>query len=87
MWSTCMNNNNNNNNNNQSLIYAHIYIRPTAQEQKKSVQVQRNRLKRAERMMVYEVCACGVSLNDRKRSDELLSRLGIDCVEEKIQRA
>ena len=46
-----------------------------------------NRLKRAERMMVYEVCACGVSLNDRKRSDELLSHLGIDCVEEKIQRA
>ena len=36
------NNNNNNNNNNQSLIYAHIYIRPTAQEQKNSVQVIRN---------------------------------------------
>ena len=34
--------NNNNNNNNQSLIYAHIYIRPTAQEQKNSVHVIRN---------------------------------------------
>ena len=32
------NNNNNNNNNNQSIIYVHIYIRPTAQEQKNSVQ-------------------------------------------------
>ena len=32
----------NNNNNNQSLIYAHIYIRPTAQEQKNNVQVIRN---------------------------------------------
>ena len=39
---TCHYNNNNNNNNNQSLIYAHIYIRPTAQEQKNSVQVIRN---------------------------------------------
>jgi hypothetical protein len=28
-----------------------------------------------------------VSLKDRKRSDELLSRLGIECVENKIQRA
>ena len=46
-----------------------------------------NRLRRAERMMVYEGCACGVSLNDRKRSDELLSRSGIECVEAKIQRA
>ena len=38
----CFYNNNNNNNNNQSLIYAHIYIRPTAQEQKNSVHVIRN---------------------------------------------
>ena len=29
---------------------------------------------------------CGVSLKDRKRSDELLNRLGIECVENKIQR-
>ena len=28
-----------------------------------------------------------MSLNDRKRSDELLNRLGIECVEAKIQRA
>ena len=28
-----------------------------------------------------------MSLNDRKHSDELLSCLGIECVEEKIQRA
>ena len=36
------------------------------------------RLGRAERMMVLRMC--GVSLKDRKRSDELLSRLGIECV-------
>ena len=28
-----------------------------------------------------------MSLNDRKRSDEILSHLGIECVEAKIQRA
>ena len=39
---------------------------------------------RAERMMVRRMC--GVSLKDRKRSDELLSRLGIEGVEKKIQR-
>ena len=43
------------------------------------------RLERAERMMVQRMC--GVSLKDRKRSDELLSRLGIECVENKIERA
>ena len=43
------------------------------------------RLRRAERMMVRRMC--GVSLKDRKRSDELLSHLGIECVENKIQRA
>ena len=42
------------------------------------------RLRRAERMMVRRMC--GVSLKDRKRSDELLNRLGIECVENKIQR-
>ena len=36
-------------------------------------------------MMVQKMC--GVSLKDRKRSDVLLSRLGIECVEDKIQRA
>ena len=41
---------------------------------------------RAERIN-YEGCACGVSLNDKKHSDELLSRLGIECVDDKIQRA
>ena len=30
---------------------------------------------------------CGVSLKDRKSRDELLSRLGIECVEDKIQGA
>ena len=35
-------------------------------------------------MMVRRMC--GVSLKDRKRSDELLNRLGIECVENKIQR-
>ena len=34
-------------------------------------------------MMVRRMC--GVSLKDRKRSDELLNRLGIECVENKIQ--
>ena len=29
---------------------------------------------------------CGVSLKDRKRSDELMIRLGIESVENKIQR-
>ena len=43
------------------------------------------RLGRAERMMVRWMC--GVSLKDRKHSDELLSRLGIECVENKIQRS
>ena len=43
------------------------------------------RLRREERMMARRMC--GVSLKDRKRSDELLSRLGIECVENKIQRA
>ena len=43
------------------------------------------RLRRAERMMVRRMC--GVFLKDRKRSDELLSHLGIECVENKIQRA
>ena len=42
------------------------------------------KLMRTERMMVRRMC--GVSLKDRKRSDELLSRLGIECVEKKIQR-
>ena len=42
------------------------------------------KLMRTERMMVRRMC--GVSLKDRKRSDELLSRLGIECVETKIQR-
>ena len=37
------------------------------------------RLKRAERMMVQRMC--GVSLKDRKCSDELLSPLGIECVQ------
>ena len=43
------------------------------------------RLRRAERMIVRRMC--GVSLKDRKRSNELLSHLGIECVENKIQRA
>ena len=43
------------------------------------------RLERAERMMVQRMC--GVSLKHRKRSDELLSRLGIECFKNKIQRA
>ena len=43
------------------------------------------RLGRAERMMVRKMC--GVSLKDRKHRDELLSHLGIECVENKIQRA
>ena len=42
------------------------------------------RFRRAERMMVQRMC--GVSSKDRKRSYELLSRLGIACVENKIQR-
>ena len=42
------------------------------------------KLMRTERMMVRRMC--GVSLKDRKRSDELLSRLGIEGVEKKIQR-
>ena len=41
-------------------------------------------LRRAERMMVRRMC--GVSLKDRKRSDELLNSLGIECIENKIQR-
>ena len=43
------------------------------------------RLRRADRMMVRRRCV--VSLKDRKRSDELSSRLGIECVQNKIQRA
>ena len=43
------------------------------------------RLRRAERMMVQRIFK--ESLKDRKRSDELLSRLSIECVENKIQRA
>ena len=39
-----------------------------------------HRLGRAERMMVRRMR--GLSLKDRKRNDELLSRLGIECVEE-----
>ena len=42
------------------------------------------KLMRTERMMVTRIC--GVSLKDRKPSDELLSHLGIECVETKIQR-
>ena len=34
-------------------------------------------LRRAETMMVRRMC--GVSLKDRKCSDELLNRLGIEC--------
>ena len=41
-----------------------------------------DRLRRAERRMVRRMC--GVSLKDRKRSDDFLSRLGIECVENKI---
>ena len=36
------------------------------------------RLGKAERVMVRRMC--GVSLEDRKRSNELLSCLGIECV-------
>ena len=36
-------------------------------------------------MMVRRMC--GVSLKDRKGSDELWSHLGIECIENKIQRA
>ena len=43
-----------------------------------------DRLGRAERMIIRRMC--GLSLKDRKRSDELLSRLGTECVENKIQR-
>ena len=43
------------------------------------------RLGRAKRMMVRRMF--GVSSKNRKRSDELLSRLGTECVENKIQRA
>ena len=44
-----------------------------------------DRLGRAERMIVRRMC--GLSLKNRKRSDELLSHLGRECVENKIQRA
>ena len=44
-----------------------------------------DRLGRSERMMVRKMR--GVSLNDRKHSDELLSRSDIECVKDKIQRA
>ena len=30
---------------------------------------------------------CGVSLKDKKHREELLSQSGIECVEDKIQRA
>ena len=43
------------------------------------------RLGKAERMMVRRMC--GVSLKERKCSDELSSYLGIESVENKIQRA
>ena len=43
------------------------------------------RLGRAERLMGQRMR--GVSIKDRKRGDELLSHLGIECVENKIQRA
>jgi hypothetical protein len=46
-----------------------------------------DRLGRAERMMVRRMF--GLPLKERKPSDELLSHLGlgIECVEDKIQRA
>ena len=40
--------------------------------------VEMQRLERAERMMVRWMC--GVTLKDRKTNEELLSRLGIECV-------
>ena len=52
------------NNNNQSLIYAHVYIRPTAQEQKNSVQVIRNTAHRPRTQASYT--ASRVRLNKRK---------------------
>src|SRR5258706_301013 len=42
------------------------------------------RLKRKERMMVRLMC--GVTLRDRKRSEELLSRLGIERISEVVRR-
>ena len=42
------------------------------------------RFGRTERMMVRRMC--GVSSKDRKRGDEFLSHLGIECVEHKIRR-
>ena len=43
------------------------------------------RLGRAERMMVRKIC--GVTIKDRKRSNELSSCFGIEYVKDKIQRA
>src|SRR5258706_537050 len=42
------------------------------------------RLERTERMMVRLMC--GVTLRDRKRSEELLSRLDIECISEVVRR-
>src|SRR5260221_11254854 len=42
------------------------------------------RLERAERMMVRWMC--GVTLKDRKRNEELLGRLGIECVFDVVRR-
>ncbi len=36
------------------------------------------RLERAERMMVR--CICGATLKDRKKNEELLCRLDIECL-------
>ena len=52
---------NNNNNDNQSLICAHIYIRPTAQKQENSVHVIRNTTHRPSMQASYT--ACRVPLN------------------------
>ena len=43
-----------------------------------------HRLVRTERMMVRWMC--GVTLKDRRHSDELLNRLGIECVSEVVSR-
>ena len=44
-----------------------------------------NRLERTERMMVRWMC--GVTLKDRKRSEDLLDRLGIESVAEVVRRS
>src|SRR5260221_223706 len=43
------------------------------------------RLQRTERAMVRRMC--GVTLSERKNSEELISRLGIDCVTEMVARS